>query len=135
MSRCLLFFFFFCRLGNRRDVLVVSILVYSWLIFPLPRRKQWHREDIQKLWKAPLILWRMVLVTYRYRRIGQPLRMLFKLEITGIIRKEGAWIMYLAGIYEAVEDLTSWKVEDNQTIRLVTESFLFYSLCHDSFMP
>ena len=37
-------------------------------------------------------------------------------EITGTIRKEGAWSMYLAGIYEAVEDLTSWRVEDNQTI-------------------
>jgi hypothetical protein len=27
-------------------------------------------------------------------------------EITGIIRKEGAGSMYLAGIYEAVDDLT-----------------------------
>jgi hypothetical protein len=48
----------------------------------------------------------MVLVTYRHRGIGQPLRMLFELEITGIIRKKGARSMYLAEIYEVVKNLT-----------------------------
>jgi hypothetical protein len=42
---------------------------------------------------------------YRHRGIDQPLRMLFKLEITGITQKEGAGSMYLAGIYETVDDL------------------------------
>ena len=64
------------------------------LVLPLPGRKQWHRGDIQKLW----------------RHVWYCLRMLL-LEITGIIRKEGAWSMYLVGIYEAMEDLTSWRVE------------------------